>query len=155
MGEVWTQEDNTGLLYSWCSGLDHHRLLPTLRHPHIGPASLWSRYEPQYAKLFSSCSSVQVAPLLNWAFQLLISLIPSSDKRRGGFLSLFALMIGLGILATYCLGAVLYWRFVSIIPPVLYLVLFLLLWRVPESPLWLLSHRGTEDCREALQWLRY
>ena len=63
-------------------------------------------------------------------------------------------MIGLGILTTYCLGAVLYWRFVSIIPPVLYLVLFLLLWRVPESPLWLLSHRGPEDCREALQWLR-
>ena len=68
---------------------------------------------------------------------------------------MFALMIGLGILTTYCLGAVLYWRFVAIIPPLLYLVLFLALWRIPESPLWLLSHRGTEDCREALQWLRY
>ena len=64
-------------------------------------------------------------------------------------------MVGLGVLTTYCLGAVLYWRFVSIVPPLLYLLLFLALWRLPESPLWLLSHRGTEDCREALQWLRY
>ena len=63
-------------------------------------------------------------------------------------------MVGLGILTTYCLGALLYWRFVSAVPPLLYLVLFLTLYRVPESPLWLLSHRGTEDCRLALQWLR-
>ena len=85
-------------------------------------------------------------------FTILIFL--SSDKRRGGFLSLFALMIGLGILTTYCLGAVLYWRFVSIIPPILYLVLFISLCWLPESPLWLLTHRGLEDCRKALQWLR-
>ena len=76
-------------------------------------------------------------------------------KRRGGFLSLFSLVEGSGILISYCLGAGLYWRFVSVIPPLLYLLLFTTLWRLPESPLWLLSHRGTEDCREALQWLRY
>ena len=64
-------------------------------------------------------------------------------------------MYSLGVLTTYILGAGLYWRFVSTIPPLLYLLLFLALWRLPESPLWLLSHRGTEDCREALQWLRY
>ena len=64
-------------------------------------------------------------------------------------------MYSLGVLTTYILGAGLYWRFVSTIPPVLYLLLFATLWRIPESPLWLLSHRGTEDCREALQWLRY
>ena len=64
-------------------------------------------------------------------------------------------MYSLGVLTTYILGAGLYWRFVSTIPPLLYLLLFLTLWRLPESPLWLLSHRGIEDCREALQWLRY
>ena len=64
-------------------------------------------------------------------------------------------MVGLGILTTYCLGALLYWRIVSTIPPLLYLLLFLTLCRIPESPLWLLSHGGPEDCREALQWLRY
>ena len=70
-------------------------------------------------------------------------------------MSLYALILSLGILTTYCLGALLYWRFVSIIPPFINFLLFLALWRIPESPLWLLSNRGTEDCREALQWLRY
>ena len=79
----------------------------------------------------------------------------SNVKQRGGFLSLYALILSLGILTTYCLGALLYWRFVSIIPPFINFLLFLALWRIPESPLWLLSNRGTEDCREALQWLRY
>ena len=86
---------------------------------------------------------------------LIIYLYLSSVKRRGGFLSLLALMLGLGILASYCLGAFLYWRFVAIIPPIINLLLIIALWRTPESPLWLLSHRGQEDCREALQWLRY
>ena len=75
-------------------------------------------------------------------------------KRRGGFLSLFSLLEGSGILLSYSLGALLYWRLVSGLPPLLYLLLALALWRIPESPLWLLSHRGTEHCTEALQWLR-
>ena len=39
-GKVWTQEDNTGLLYSWSSGLDHHRLLPTSGNSRPRPGSL-------------------------------------------------------------------------------------------------------------------
>lgn len=78
----------------------------------------------------------------------------SSLKRRGGFLALFGLMIGVGVLACYCLGALLYWRVVAAVPPLLCLLFLLSLWRVPESPLWLLAHRGKEECQEALQWLR-
>ena len=63
-------------------------------------------------------------------------------------------MFYLGSLTSFCLGALLYWRFASIFPSLLYLLLYFSLWRVPESPVWLLAHRGTEPCREALQWLR-
>ena len=64
-------------------------------------------------------------------------------------------MSSLGVLVIYCLGAPLYWRYVSSVPAVLYLLLLLALYRIPESPLWLLTHRGADQCREALVWLRY
>ena len=64
------------------------------------------------------------------------------------------MMSYLGSLISYCLGALLYWRFVSIFPPLLYLFLYVSLRRIPESPVWLLGNRGTEHCRDALQWLR-
>ena len=76
-------------------------------------------------------------------------------ERTGGFLALLDLSFYLGVLITCCLGSLLHWRIVALIPPLLYLLLFLSLWRIPESPLWLLSHRGKEQCRDALVWLRY
>ena len=36
----FTQEDNTGLLYSWCFGLDYHRLLSTSLPAHTRQGSL-------------------------------------------------------------------------------------------------------------------
>lgn len=78
----------------------------------------------------------------------------SSLKWRGGFLSLYILMFGIGILLSYCMGAVLYWRYSAAIPCLLYLFLFIGLFRIPESPIWLLGHKGREDARKALQWLR-
>ena len=78
----------------------------------------------------------------------------SSEKYRGGFLSLYSLMLALGILTSYCLGALLYWRFVAAIPVIFCLLNFLVLLRVPESPIWLLGHQGLDKGREALQWLR-
>ena len=65
----------------------------------------------------------------------------STLKYRGAFLSLYSLMLGLGILLCYCVGAGLYWRYVAALPPVLYLLLAAGLSRLPESPLWLLGHR--------------
>merc|ERR1712025_1430988 len=78
----------------------------------------------------------------------------SSTERRGTFLSLFALMVGVGTLITYSLGSVLYWRYVAFIPPVLYLLMISGLLMVPESPIWLLSHKGKDEAKEALIWLR-
>ena len=63
-------------------------------------------------------------------------------------------MLGLGILSCYCLGSLLYWRYVASIPPPLYLLLFCGLSRVPESPLWLLGHRGSKAAGQSLAWLR-
>ena len=64
-------------------------------------------------------------------------------------------MLGLGILSCYSLGSLLYWRLVASIPPLLYLLLFWGLSRVPESPLWLLGHRGSKAAGQSLAWLRH
>ena len=142
-------------MYSWSSGLDHHLLLSSSFNSHNRPNSLRNCWRVQQFKLLSTCSSVQVLRHINLSIYIFVIINFSSVKRRGGFLSLYALNLSLGILTTYCIGAIFYWRFVSIIPPFINFILFLALWRIPESPLWLLSNRGTEDCRQALQWLRY
>ena len=64
-------------------------------------------------------------------------------------------MLGLGILSCYCLGSLLYWRHVASIAPPLYLLLFCGLSKVPESPLWLLGHRGPQAAGQSLGWLRH
>ena len=63
-------------------------------------------------------------------------------------------MLGLGILSCYCLGSLLYWRYVASIPAPLYLLLLSGLSAVPESPLWLLGHRGAKAAGQSLGWLR-
>ena len=78
----------------------------------------------------------------------------SSMKWRGAFLSLFALMVGFGILLCYSLGIGLYWRYVATVPPILYILLAIGLCFIPESPIWLLGHKGESEAREALQWIR-
>lgn len=78
----------------------------------------------------------------------------SSMKWRGAFLSLFALMVGFGILLCYSLGIGLYWRYVATVPPILYILLAIGLCLIPESPIWLLGHKGESEAREALQWIR-
>lgn len=81
-------------------------------------------------------------------------LLDSSMKLRAGFLSLFTLMLGAGILLCYCVGTGLYWRYAASVPPVLYILLVVGLCFVPESPIWLLGHMGHTEARVALKWLR-
>ena len=63
-------------------------------------------------------------------------------------------MVGVGILFSYSLGALMYWRLVACLPPVLYIVLATGLHFIPESPIWLLAHKGDKEAHLALQWLR-
>ncbi len=78
----------------------------------------------------------------------------SSPHRRGAFLSFFTLMMSIGILAAYCIGAVVYWRVLTAVPIALTLLFTAGLCRIPESPIWLLGHCGRDAARTALIWLR-
>lgn len=78
----------------------------------------------------------------------------SSLHRRGTFLSLFSLMLGLGVLLIYTLGGLLPWRWCCLAPPSLLVVQMIGLASVVESPAWLLAHRGEAEARKALVWLR-
>jgi MFS family permease len=78
----------------------------------------------------------------------------SSATRRGAFLSLFTLMLSIGIMVSYCLGAGLNWRYLTIFPTILNLLFAAGLSRIPESPIWLLGHHGNEAASSALIWLR-
>ena len=64
-------------------------------------------------------------------------------------------MVGFGILICYSLGIELSWRYVASLPPVLFMMLAIALFFLPESPIWLLGHKGEPEAKKALQWLRY
>jgi len=78
----------------------------------------------------------------------------SSNKRRGSFLAMLGLMLSSGITIVYVLGAVMYWRIVAAFPVGIIIILVTGLSLVPESPIWLLGHRGDEETKKALEWLR-
>jgi len=94
------------------------------------------------------CSSVNTANCSMLVAQY------ASTPRRGAFLSLFALMVGIGVLLCYALGLGLAWRQICFVVPVLLLINGAFLLPLPESPVWLLGHRGAEEAGLALQWLR-
>ena len=121
---------------------------------------MWNGRKLQHCQLLTFSCSVQVATqysiFINGPEGLVNkALFDSLQKRRGSFLSMYALMTGVGILLSYCLGSGLYWRYMGLLPPCLYVVLGLCLFLIPESPIWLLSHHGEQAARDALTWLRY
>ena len=85
----------------------------------------------------------------------MLKLFFSSLKWRGVFLTVFSLIANVGTLICYCLGAALHWRYVAIIVPVFLIIQAVGLPFIPESPIWLLGHRGEKEALDALKWLRY
>ena len=85
----------------------------------------------------------------------MLELFFSSLEWRGVFLTVFSLINNIGILICYFFGAVLYWRYVAIIVQVFLIVQAMGLPFIPESPIWLLGHRGEKEALDALKWLRY
>ena len=84
----------------------------------------------------------------------MLKLFFSSLKWRGVFLTVISLISKVGFLVCYCLGAVLYWRYVAIIVQVFLIIQAVCLPFIPESPIWLLGHRGEKEALDALKWLR-
>lgn len=59
-----------------------------------------------------------------------------------------------GILGVYMLGSWLHWRVVAFLAVSLPLISCLILFFFPESPVWLLRKKKTDEARKALLWLR-
>jgi len=79
--------------------------------------------------------------------------IATTDMR--GFLGCFVQFLGsVGVLATFCLGAVVNWWQLALLQLALVPPFILAMWTVPESPYWLVL-RGNEWAAEvSLKWLR-
>lgn len=154
--KIRSQESYPMLLHNWESWLACHSCRPSRLISNHRSSSVWSQWQLLHSKLFFTCISVQVLHRYPISFTQGKKMVHSSSaKRRGVFLALFGLMFGIGILICYCLGAVLYWRYVASLPPLLYILLALGLFFPPESPIWLLGHKGENEARTALVWLRY
>ena len=61
------------------------------------------------------------------------------------FLSLGSVVLNFGILIIYCLGAFFPWRFVSSLPPLLYILFFIALWRIDDHKHNLIRRRTQEE----------
>lgn len=78
----------------------------------------------------------------------------STPKYRGYFLFGSTLSMNLGILVSHLLGTYLNWRLTAglcTIPP---LAGFLIMTRLPESPIWLINKRRNQEAEVAYVWYR-
>ena len=73
---------------------------------------------------------------------------------RGALGSFFQVMLTVGILYTYVVGAVADYIWLGILSGVIPVVFFLTFLRVPESPTYLMKKHRTEDAKKSLQYYR-
>ncbi|OXA41671.1 facilitated trehalose transporter Tret1 [Folsomia candida] len=73
---------------------------------------------------------------------------------RGVSGSLPSLMVSIGILCTWCLGAIMDWRSVALLLSLCPIFVFIYVIFLPESPVWLISKGRHSEALKSLGWLR-
>lgn len=73
---------------------------------------------------------------------------------RGALNTMFTLMLYLGILFEYCVGALLPYTTLNLASSCVPVVFFLFLSAIPESPYFFMMIKKKDDARKALLWLR-
>ncbi|XP_066937289.1 facilitated trehalose transporter Tret1-like [Macrobrachium rosenbergii] len=77
------------------------------------------------------------------------------EARLRGSLGLMpSLFITFGIVLSYMAGAFFSWRVSCHICSIPVILMFIVLWVVPESPYWYLLKGKTRECKASLRWLR-
>lgn len=77
----------------------------------------------------------------------------SSPELRGVLAATGPVLVSLGVLLVYSLGAALPWRLVALLAAAIALCTGLMTLSLPESPPWLVSHNKDDKARAALTWL--
>lgn len=76
----------------------------------------------------------------------------SSPELRGVLAATGPVLVSLGVLLVYSLGAALPWRLVALLAAAIALCTGLMTLSLPESPPWLVSHSKDDKARAALTW---
>ncbi|XP_068221704.1 facilitated trehalose transporter Tret1-like isoform X2 [Palaemon carinicauda] len=77
------------------------------------------------------------------------------EARLRGSLGLIpSLFLTFGVVLSYIAGAFFSWRISCYVCSVPIILMFIVLWTVPESPYWYLLKGRHEDCKASLRWLR-
>lgn len=79
--------------------------------------------------------------------------IATTDMR--GFLGCFVQFLGsVGVLLTFCIGAVLNWWQLALVHLGMVVPFVIAMWFIPESPRWLIMKGNEWEAEESLKWLR-
>nr|XP_018915857.1 PREDICTED: facilitated trehalose transporter Tret1-2 homolog isoform X1 [Bemisia tabaci] len=78
----------------------------------------------------------------------------SHPSLRGILTTYSVLFTSLGFLAVYSLGSLTDWQHVALISAAVPVICIIILFQIPETPMWLMSKGRAAEALEALQWLR-
>ncbi|XP_022913912.1 facilitated trehalose transporter Tret1-like [Onthophagus taurus] len=97
-------------------------------------------------------SGILVA-VIQLAAQVYISEI-SAPNVRGGLSALLKIAGHMGVLIAFAAGAFLDWRQLALLMSIAPAGMFVAMWRVPESPGWLILRGKDQEAEQALRWFR-